>query len=576
MLRPDFPDIFDYIIMHSASYSINTNGTLITPGIATQMRRKGSKMIALYGATAEIHDYITRNLGSFEATKQGMAYLREAGAGFGVQLVLMKENYRQFQNMIDFAKSFTPYWRIGASWLFFSANGDIEKNKEIMQQRLTPVRAAELDRPDLAHEDSMTKERNYQEHRYESDDQLFLSCILKRHEFHIDPFGGMTFCSFIKDPTLRYDLRKGDFTECWERFIPSLADQVRGGKEYKENCGSCTRRQHCWWCPAYAYLEHRCFSAKIEYLCAVADANSKFKAKWKARHQRCYKIADIPIQVNSDIAIKEGTFAGKFKPFEAKGPTRDQISLWHHFSLPDLRRICQGKEVYRRPPWAVLKYKDSWIYIKAERGIKQSSPKIVAVFNNNHTRADIYFPDEDAFIKGGVSSLTFPHSDHLVIARIIADRHGGLFHSSGMIMSMNGLLIIGESIHRRSELLRTLSGSAKILCDEGIIVQSHKGRLRIHGTWFNGKIEEVSPSPAPLRGMFFLAENARLPIAPIINTEEVNERLLASLIRPLVVENDWWKNELSLIEEMSLKVPSFYLRLDKADNMANTLKEALI
>ncbi|OIO33149.1 MAG: hypothetical protein AUJ70_03855 [Candidatus Omnitrophica bacterium CG1_02_40_15] len=34
MLRPDFLEIFDYITSHSISYSINTNGTLITPKIA--------------------------------------------------------------------------------------------------------------------------------------------------------------------------------------------------------------------------------------------------------------------------------------------------------------------------------------------------------------------------------------------------------------------------------------------------------------------------------------------------------------------------------------------------------------
>ncbi|MEQ8169096.1 MAG: radical SAM protein, partial [Candidatus Eremiobacterota bacterium] len=37
MLREDFPEIFDYITANSMSYSINTNGTLITPEIAGLM-----------------------------------------------------------------------------------------------------------------------------------------------------------------------------------------------------------------------------------------------------------------------------------------------------------------------------------------------------------------------------------------------------------------------------------------------------------------------------------------------------------------------------------------------------------
>ncbi len=57
-------------------------------------------MVALYGATAEIHDHITRTPGSFAATMQGFAYLREAKAGFIVQLIPMRANYHEFDAMI--------------------------------------------------------------------------------------------------------------------------------------------------------------------------------------------------------------------------------------------------------------------------------------------------------------------------------------------------------------------------------------------------------------------------------------------------------------------------------------------
>ncbi|GAG91887.1 unnamed protein product, partial [marine sediment metagenome] len=43
MIRPDFADIFDYITRRSVSYSLNTNGTLITPEISRLLRRKGNK-----------------------------------------------------------------------------------------------------------------------------------------------------------------------------------------------------------------------------------------------------------------------------------------------------------------------------------------------------------------------------------------------------------------------------------------------------------------------------------------------------------------------------------------------------
>ena len=82
MLRPDFVDIFDMITRRSLSYSLNTNGTLITPAIARLLRRKGAKMVALYGATAEIHDHITRTPGSFAADHAGICLPPGGKGGF--------------------------------------------------------------------------------------------------------------------------------------------------------------------------------------------------------------------------------------------------------------------------------------------------------------------------------------------------------------------------------------------------------------------------------------------------------------------------------------------------------------
>lgn len=95
MLRPDFPEIFDYLTRKAVSYSINTNGTLITPEIARLLTRKGTKMIALYGATAEVYDHVTRNPGGFEKMMSGFEYLKKEGAGFIVQLIPMRANYHQ-------------------------------------------------------------------------------------------------------------------------------------------------------------------------------------------------------------------------------------------------------------------------------------------------------------------------------------------------------------------------------------------------------------------------------------------------------------------------------------------------
>lgn len=218
MLRPDFAEIFEYISSRSVSYSINTNGTMITPEIAELMKRKGTKMVVLYGATADVHDRITRNPGSFEAAMQGFAYLKEAGAGFIVQLIPLRDNYHQFDDMIKLAQSLSSHWRCGAVWLYLSADGDSERNQEIMRQRLEPEQVIELDKPDLSYE-AWRKCEEGEAHKYhyrKVDDRLFAACIDARRDFHIDPYGQMCLCVFIKDPAMLYDLRQGSFEDLQE------------------------------------------------------------------------------------------------------------------------------------------------------------------------------------------------------------------------------------------------------------------------------------------------------------------------------------------------------------------------
>jgi len=601
MIRPDFAEIFDYITSKSASYSINTNGTLITKKIAQLMKRKGSKLVVLYGATADVHDHITRNSGSFEAAMQGFAYLKEAGAGFIVQLIPMRDNYHQWDQMQILAQSLSPHWRCGAPWLYLSAYSDAEINQEIKQQRLSPREVVELDKPDVSYEERQpsvtageakqtatsaagiaSAQKKHLEmteagHRYshlKGDDRLFASCIAIRRDFHIDPYGFMTFCGFIKDPAMLYDLRKGSFKECWEEFIPSMADKIRGDKEYLNNCASCEFRSDCRWCPVYGYLEHGRFSAPVEHLCAVAKENRNFKKDWEKNHRRYYQCAGITIQVDSDLPITEGTFHPKFKLFEVTGPGEDTISIRHHFGLPDLNGQNLGKEVYRKPPWAIYKKADSWIYtgISPTRGDK--SIHRVAVFNHDHTRVKIYTDKtrEESYRKGNVNSLTLFPTDQILLARVLADREGYYLHSAGVVMEGSGLLFVGHSDAGKSTITTMLQGKAEILCDDRNIVRRLTEGYKVYGTWSHGDVPDVSPSSAPLKAIMFLEQSPENKLIPLDNRKEIYKRLLACLIKPFET-TDWWDKMLSLVEKIARDVPCYVLKFDKSGEVVDLIED---
>ena len=567
MLRPDFNEIFDYITRKSASYCINTNGTLITPKIAKLLKRKGSKLVSLYGATAEVHDHITGNIGSFEATMQGCAYLKESGAGFIVQLVPMKDNFHQFKAMIKLAEILSPDWRIGASWLFLSACGGLERNRRIMHQRLGPRDIIELTKPNLSYEQWMGKKEGHRCYYSKEDDRLFAHCIATIREFHIDPYGQMTFCWFIKDPALRYDLRKGSLKECWEVFIPSLADKVRGGKDYWESCGSCELRSDCQWCPAYAYLEHREFSSKVEYFCSVAKENRRFKEDWQKKHCRYYEIADITIRVESDLPIVDTTFHPKFKLFEVDGPGEDTITIRHHFSIPDLNVKNLGEEVYHKPPWAIYKKGNAWIYL----GIGEDRPiHKVAVFNHDHTRVSIFNEGEEIFRQGSHDSLTLFPTDQILLSRVLADREGCYFHAGGVNLEGKGLLFMGHSEAGKSTMVRMLKDKAEILCDDRMIVRRRSDGFKIYGTWSHGDVPEISGASAPLTAILFIERAGKNHLMPLDKKQEVIRKLLDCLIKPFVTA-DWWDQVLSLLERMAREVPCYSLQFDKSGRVVDLL-----
>lgn len=573
MLREDFEEIFDYITQNTAFYSINTNGTLITPRIAELMRRKGNKWVALYGADARLHDHITRNPGSFEAMMEGVARLKEAGAGFIVQIIPMQDNIDQYQKMIDLALSLSPFWRVGATWLYLSSSRNQVKNEEIKAQRLDPKQALEIDASPFPWEIEKIQE-GCPDQVYAEDDRLFAACISKRKDFHINPYGKMSFCGMIVDPELRYDVRNGSVMEGWEKFIPSLVDKIRGGEEYRKNCGSCDFRDNCGWCPVFGYLEKGRYSARVPYLCRMAKEDKKIKDQWLKSHRRYFQIAGMTIQVESEIPLTDKTFQPRFNPFRVDGPGDDVIKISHSFHLPDLKSRDLGEEVYRKIPWVIYRKGRSWIYLSVSTHGEQEKESVnqIAVFNEPHTRARIFTAGDSIFRKGNLNSLIFLSTDQIFLARILAYRQGCILHASGVILNGKGFLFLGHSEAGKSTMVKFLKDQAEILCDDRMIIRRRPEGFRIYGTWSHGEVPLVSANSASLKGIFFLNKAKENRITVLKDRREAFTKILSCLIRPFET-GDWWEKNLDLVEELVNKIPCFTLNFDKSGKIVESIKE---
>lgn len=582
LLRSDFIEIFEYVTAKVVSYSLNTNGTLITPEIARLLKRKGNKMVALYGATRETYCQITRNPDGFEQVMQGFRYLKEAGAGFTVQLVPMKGNWHEWEEMLALATSLSPHWRVGAPWLYRSSCHDPEINAEISRQRLDPRDVVLLDQPDLSYEES----HGYQCGHTEGDDRIFASCIARRRDFHIDPYGGMTFCSFLKESSLRYDLRKGTVRACWEEFIPSLADRAFRSKEYSARCGSCELRKDCRWCAVYGWLEHGRFSAPVEYLCEVALENRRFKEEWKTNHRRFFRFATITIQVESELPFTETAFDEKLAAFRVEGPGEDTVTIRHHFEIPALTGHDLGKELYRKAPWAIFKQHGdhgSYIYLDMANQPEDRSLSRVATFSADHSRGRIYSGDagRERWRAGGLDSLTMFPADAVLITRLMADRQGCYLTSAGANINGEGVLFAAHSGSGKSTIAKLLMEAygkgeiqGEILSAERNIVLRRGENWQIFGTWDHGDGPPASPDGAPLSALCFIEHAGENAIIPLVDRGEITRRLLACLVRPFV-DADWWVKTFDLLELMVRQLPCYVVNINKNEEILHSLEELL-
>ncbi len=570
MLRPDFPEIFEIVTAKSAWYTLNTNGTLITPAIARLLRRKGTKLVALYGATAAVHDAVTRNPGSFEALGRGVAYLREAGTAFTVQIVPMKTNIREYAAMIRLAESWSRSWRLGATWLYLSASGDPAKNREILSERLDPARVVELDGagcggPSALGEDAASSCVP------KAAGGLYADCLAGRRDFHVDPYGGMSFCGFVKDPALRLDLRTIGFAEAWDERLPLLAAAVPPADAYAGNCGACDLRADCKWCPVFAYLEHRDHSARIDDLCRIARETRRAREEWLLTHRRRFRIAGLAVDVEADLPVTDTTFEPKFGLFRTAVNGPADLVLSHHFSLPDLAGEDLGREVFRQAPWAVYRKGTSWIYLMISPDPTDTTLHRVMVFNDGHTSGRIYSPSDGSFRRGGLDSLALLPSDQLILARVLPAFGGAFVHAAGVSMNGQGLLFAGPSEAGKSTIVKLIGERGEVLCDDRVVVRKGPAGFRVHGTWNHGEVRRVSAGSAPLRAVFFLRQAGTNRMDRVGNPEAVLRDFLPRLVRPLV-SADWWERALAVAEEIVRDVPFYDLSFDKSGAVVEVLE----
>ncbi len=288
-----------------------------------------------------------------------------------------------------------------------------------------------------------------------------------------------------------------------------------------------------------------------------------------------YQIGGLTLQIYSDLPIKEDTFAPKFKHFQISEPGTDVIRLHHHFRIPEFDPNDAGKTVYRKRPWSIFKRGDTWIYL-GEHHPSQPYPLFsVALFNHSYTEGHIFHRSSEWFDRGDFPSVTLLPTDQIILSPVLADREGGILHSSGIDYQGNGLLFVGHSRAGKTTISRLWQTYAELLCDDRIILRRHPGEgYFIHGTWSHGDLPEVSSKRVPLKGLFFLNQSRQTEYERITDKKDIVYRLLDHFIKAMSTPR-WWGKMMDFSSRISSEVPCYDLYFDKSETVIHKLRSFL-
>ncbi|MBR2214506.1 MAG: putative heme d1 biosynthesis radical SAM protein NirJ2 [Selenomonadaceae bacterium] len=255
LMRPDILELVSYAASLKLIPVFGTNGTLITPTMAADLKKAGAKGmgISLDSLDQEKHDKFRAFPGAWEGAVRGMKNCREAGLPFQLHTTVMDWNREELSAMTDFAVE------IGAKahhFFFLVPTGrakTIEEESlraEAYEEVLTAIMkkqqevAIEL-KPTCAPQFIRIAAQLGYKTRFRR------GCLAGLSYCIISPRGKVQPCAYLNMEL--GDVRETPFDEIWRS---SEVLQKLRTLEYGGGCGLCDYKHACGGCRARAAFYH--------------------------------------------------------------------------------------------------------------------------------------------------------------------------------------------------------------------------------------------------------------------------------------------------------------------------------
>lgn len=276
LLREDFEEIYLYLKKKGFLVTLFTNATLITDKHIQLLKKYPPRDIevSVYGVTQETYERVTRRVGSFSAFMRGLNLLLENNIKVRFKAMALKSNVHELPEIAKFCRERTKdYFRFDPL-LHLRLDRNPIRNEEIKSERLSPEEIARIEYEDEERFSALVRGCNdliFHDTEHVECFHIF-RCGIGKGSFTLGYDGKLRLCPSLSHPDLVYDLRKGSFSEAWERLYTQIRSMTSQRKEFVEHCRVCPIINLCLWCPAHAYLEVGELDTKVDYFCEVAHA----------------------------------------------------------------------------------------------------------------------------------------------------------------------------------------------------------------------------------------------------------------------------------------------------------------
>ncbi|MEJ5348831.1 MAG: 12,18-didecarboxysiroheme deacetylase [Desulfosoma sp.] len=106
LMRPDLVELAAYAVEKGMRAVVSTNGTLITPGIAQELRHIGLSYVGIsLDGMESVNDRFRGVKGAFQRAMEGIAACREAGIKVGLRFTMNRRNAAEIPAIFDLLES---------------------------------------------------------------------------------------------------------------------------------------------------------------------------------------------------------------------------------------------------------------------------------------------------------------------------------------------------------------------------------------------------------------------------------------------------------------------------------------